>query len=469
MRECQKSHRFIGLLFLASCSVGPDYVRPSIEVPKAYKARSPLSWKTAHPRDQLDRGSWWHIFHDPLLNSLEEEALVANQNIAIAKAQYEQALALVDQARANFFPSISVNLSESKSRQTSQTSTRNNSISPLTSTGIQTTWETDLWGKIRQQVEADQAGAQASEAQLAAAQLSIQATLAQAYFQLRALDELQILLEESVVVYEKYLKTTKNQYKAGIASEVDLLTSDNQLQTIKAETIDNRIARAQLEHSIAVLINKPPSTFSISPQSARLLPPEIPQEVPSSLLERRPDIAQAERLVSQANAKIGIAKSAFFPTLTLSGSRGYENKNLGHLFSTPSMIWSLGTDLVETIFDGGSRSAAVTIAEASYQETVATYRQTVLAAFQNVEDCLSTLFFLKNERLVQDKSIKIVEKELTHMLNKKREGVVYSIDTLQALFNVYSTKRTAISLYSRQMTETVSLIQSLGGNFKEIS
>jgi NodT family efflux transporter outer membrane factor (OMF) lipoprotein len=312
-------------------------------------------------------------------------------------------------------------------------------------------------------VEADEAAAQANEAQVSAVRLSIQAAVAQTYFQLRALDEAQTLLDESVATYEKFLKVTKNQYKAGTASQVVILQADAQLQAIKVLAIDNGVARAQYEHAIAVLTNHSPAHFFISRKVQHLVPPQIPLEVPSLLLERRPDIANAERLMAQANAQIGVATSAFFPQLTLTGSRTYQKKSFTHLLSAPSILWSLGAQLTETIIDGGSRSAAVEAADAAYHATVAIYRQTVLSAFQDVEDNLSTLRILENEQAAQDNAVRAAQKQLTYTMNQYKSGTASSLDVLNALFNVYGARRNAINISSRQMTAAVGLIKALGG------
>lgn len=462
---------YFTLILLAGCSVGPDYRRPEVAVPQAYKeATAPHLWKVATPKDTIDRGRWWHIFDDPILNDLEERATCCNQNIAVAQAQYQQALAIVNEAIAGFFPIISGSVGDMKSR--TQPVITSPGLSPTSSApyntaslGLQSTWEVDLWGSIRRLVEADEAAAQASEAELAAVQLSTQATLAQTYFQLRALDEAQNVFNESVAAYEKFLRLTKNQYKAGTASQLAILQAEAQLEAINVQSIDNGVARAQYEHAIAVLANYPPGNFTIAKRTSRLTPPEIPLEIPSSLLERRPDIANAERLMAQANAQIGVATSAFFPTLTLTGSRSYEKRSFANLLSAPSIVWSLGAQLTETIFDAGARCAAVDAADANYHATVATYRQTVLAAFQDVEDNLSTLRILNQEYAAQDRALVVAQKELIYARNEYNAGTASTLDVLNALFDVYVAKRNAIDIASRQMTAAAGLIKALGGDY----
>lgn len=477
--------RFLFTSFLLyGCAVGPDYTRPEVDVPAAYKETPALqenkgAWKVATPQDTVNHGSWWLIFNDAALNALETEATASNQNIAVSEAQYEQALAIVREAKAGFFPVFSGTAGDTKSRSSSSSatsgtggtsgmsgSTGGKMINNSASATLQATWEPDVWGSVRRLVEADEAAAEASAAQLAAMRLSTQATLAQAYFQLRALDEAQGMLDESVTAYEKFLKITKNQYAAGTASRLTILQAEAQLQAIRVLAIDNGIARAQFEHSIAVLTGRPPANFSIPRQSSRLTPPFIPLEVPSVLLERRPDIANAERLMAQANAQIGVATAAFFPLVTLSGSRGVGSKSFGHLFSNPSPLWSLGAQVTETIFDGGSRSAAIDAADAAYQATVASYRQTVLAAFQDVEDNLATLNILQEEMKVQEKAVVTAEKEFVFSLNEYRAGTLAATDVLTALFNMYTAKRSAVTLASRRMVAAVGLIKALGGGWK---
>ena len=465
---CNRYCYYIPLFLLLGCNVGPDYIRPNVDVPATYKEASLQPWKIATPQDTLDRGQWWQVFNDPDLNHLEEQATATNQTIAVAQAQYQQALALVDEVKSGFFPTLSGSVGDTKSRSQSLaplgTTTTTGKPFNAASLGFQSTWEVDLWGNVSRLVEADEATAQASEAQVSAVSLSIQAAVAQTYFHLRALDETQALLDESVAIYEKFLKVTKNQYKAGTASQVAILQANAQLQAIKVLAIDNGVARAQHEHAIAVLTNHPPAHFSISRKSQHLVPPQIPLEVPSLLLERRPDIANAERLMAQANAQIGVATSAFFPQIILTGSRTYQKKSFTHLLSAPSILWSLGAQLTETIVDGGSRRAAVEAADAAYHATVATYRQTVLSAFQDVEDNLSTLRILENEQVAQDGSVKAAQKQLTYTMNQYKSGTASSLDVLNALFNVYGARRNAINISSRQMTAAVGLIKALGGS-----
>ncbi len=464
---------FFALFILCGCAVGPDYKRPKAAVPVTYKesGKTKEAWKAATPQDTLDQGRWWLVFNDPELDVLETQAAASNQMIAVASAQYDQALAIVREAKSGFLPTLSGAIGETKSLNSGgagATSKANSKpVSSSASGSLQAAWEPDLWGNVRRLVEADEAAAQASAAQLAAVRLSTQATLAQTYFQLRALDEVQILLEESIAAYEKFLKISKNQYRAGTASRLNVLQAEAQLETIRVLASDNGIARAQYEHAIAVLLGRPPAHFSIAKRKSYLTPPLIPLDVPSALLERRPDIAHAERLMAQANAEVGIATTAFFPTLTLSGSRGVGSRSFGHLFSNPISFWSLGAQVVETIFDGGSRSAAVDAAGSAYQTSVAQYRQTVLEAFQDVEDNLATLNSLETELKAQKRAVAIAEKEQVLAVNAYRAGTLGASDVLTVLFNVYTIKRDAITIAGRRMVAAVGLIKALGGGWKD--
>jgi NodT family efflux transporter outer membrane factor (OMF) lipoprotein len=465
---------------VSGCAVGPDYENPEVLVPLAYKEASSEDWKMATPQDSADRGKWWLVFNDPILNELEDKATECNQNIAVARAQYDKALALVDAAKAGFFPLMTASIADRKanlpggSTTTSVTNVQsltgssaasgaNTSAARGFSAGYQATWEPDLWGSVRRLVESEEAAAQASEAQLANVKLATQGTLAQTYFQLRALDEAKDVYDESVAAYEKFLKLTKNQYKAGTASQLAIMQADSQLQAIKVQAIDIGVARAQYEHAIAILIDTPPSNFSIPRRKSQLVPPKVPEEIPSALLERRPDIANAERLVAQANARIGVATAAFYPTLTLSGSKIFQATSFPKLFSAPIIAWSLGAQLAQTVFDGGTRWSALESSKADYLVTVGTYRQTVLAAFQDVEDNLSNLRILNQESAAQASAVRAAEKQSTYTLNEYKAGTASSLDVLNALFLVYSAKINATNIASRQMTAAAGLIKALGG------
>jgi NodT family efflux transporter outer membrane factor (OMF) lipoprotein len=451
--------------FLIACSVGPDYEKPTMDVPDIYKEAAVGTWKVATPRDPSEPNKWWLVFNDGILNDLEEQATTANPTIAIAQAQYDQALALVDQAVAAFFPVISATLGETKSgTHTPRTSTTPATNTKITkdSIGGQVAWEIDVWGKIRRQVESQEASAESFEALLAGARLSIQATVAQNYYLLRALDEAQTAFDESVAGYEKFLTITRNQFKAGITSDLAVLQAEAQLQAITVQSMDNFVARAQLEHAIAVLLNKPPSQFFIAKIKTDLVPPEVPVSVPSTVLERRPDVMSAERKMAAANAQIGVAVSAYFPVLNLTGSQINSSNSFAKLFSSPAIVWALGAQLTQNIFQGGATMAAVEAADAGYHATVASYRFTVLGALQDVEDSLSTSRILKNERVAQVLALQTAEKQLSHTMFAYKEGTASTLDSLNALFTVYTAKRNLVSIAGRQMTSAVALIKSMG-------
>jgi NodT family efflux transporter outer membrane factor (OMF) lipoprotein len=364
----------IGLF--TSCAVGPDYVRPSAEVPAAYKEGE--GWKQAEPRDHLVRGAWWEIFNDAELNALEEQVNISNQNLAAAEAQFRQALALVGVARAAYFPTLTAGASATRALRSTNTgvgnpatsgSTLNDYLAPLTAS-----WAIDVWGRVRRQVEAGTASAQASAAIVESVRLLTQAQVAQDYFQLRMLDAQKKLLDETVVAYQKSLQLTQNRYASGVASRADVLQAEALLKGTQAQAIDIGVQRAQLEHAIAVLLGKPASVFSLPSMPLSALPPAIPVGVPSELLERRPDIAAAERNMAAANAQIGVAKAAFFPTVTLNGSAGYESGDLSNWLTWPSRFWSLGAGVSEAVFEGGLRRAQTAAARAAYHRVPASGR-----------------------------------------------------------------------------------------------
>ncbi len=454
---------------LAACTVGPDYVRPAVESPAAYKERG--NWKQAEPRDLELRGKWWEVFKDPLLNSLQEQVDVSNQNLAKAEAQYRQALALLQSARAGYYPSVTGGVSNTRSRS-SATTIATPSVAPI-SRGVvtnhnlpfQASWEPDVWGKISRAVEANEASAQASAGDLAAARLSAQAALAQSYFQLRGLDAQQLLLEDTVVAYGKSFKLVQNQYAAGIVAKADVVQAQVQLKTTQAQAIDIGVQRAQLEHAIALLVGKPPSELSIARQPLEAVVPPAPVGLPSELLERRPDIAAAERRMAQANAQIGVAKAAYFPSLTLSASGGYQSAAMIDWLTAPSRYWSFGTAIAETLFDGGLRRAQTDQAIAAYDASVAAYRQTVLTGFQQVEDSLATLRILEQEAQVQGEAVTLAEQALALALNQYKAGTVNYLNVVVAQATALANQRTAVDMLSRRVSASVQLVTALGGGW----
>jgi NodT family efflux transporter outer membrane factor (OMF) lipoprotein len=454
---------------LAACTVGPDYVRPAVETPAAYKETG--NWKPAEPKDDVDRGKWWEVFNDPLLNQLQEQVDISNQNLAKAEAQYRQAFALVQSARAGYYPTVTGGVSNTRSRS-SATTIATPSVAPV-SRGVVTNhnlpfaanWEADVWGKIRRTVEANEASAQASAGDLAAARLSAQATLAQSYFQLRSLDAQQQLLEDTVAAYGKSLRLVQNQYAAGIVAKADVVQAQVQVKTTQAQAIDIGVQRAQLEHAIALLLGKPPSELSIAREPLEAVVPAAPVGLPSELLERRPDIAAAERRMAQANAQIGVAKTAYFPSLTLSASGGYQSAALVDWLTAPSRYWSFGTAIAETLFDGGLRRAQTDQAIAAYDASVAAYRQTVLTGFQQVEDSLATLRILEQEAEVQGEAVTLAEQALALALNQYKAGTVNYLNVVVAQATALANQRTAVDILNRRVSASVQLVTALGGGW----
>jgi NodT family efflux transporter outer membrane factor (OMF) lipoprotein len=474
------------LLVLGSaCTVGPDYVRPSMWSPDSYKEID--GWKFAHPRDDLARGPWWEIFADPQLNALEARVSISNQNLAVSEAQYREARALVREARAAYFPTVTLGLGYTRSRQSTTFvfgstggSSSGTSASSSTSTGtsrssggaqsdfqlgLDFSWELDVWGRIRRGVESNRAAAQASAGDLEAARLSFQAELAQDYFQLRTLDAQKQLLDETVSAFERFLRLTQDRFRSGVASQADVVEAETQLKTTQAQAIDVGVQRAQLEHAIANLMGQAPSTFPLPPAPLAATPPAIPVGVPSELLERRPDIAAAERRVAAANAQIGVAVAAFYPTITLNASSGFESSSLAQWFTAASHFWSVGPGISQTVFDGGLRHAQTDAARAAYDATVATYRQTVLSSFQTVEDNLAALRILEQENGVQDDAVKAAKKSVDLTTDQYKAGTVDYLNVITVQTIALTDEVTAIQIRGRRMAAAVLLVQALGGGW----
>jgi NodT family efflux transporter outer membrane factor (OMF) lipoprotein len=455
---------------LAACTLGPNYARPGVEAPAAYKEAQ--GWKPAVPRETEPRGPWWKVFNDPQLDALLDQVEVSNQTIKAAEARVREARALTEQAQAAFFPIVTANASATRSGGRGGTGSN---IDNGGSTGggarnnfnvaLGVNWEVDLWGRVRRTVEAGEATAQASVADLEAAKLSAQAQLADDYFLLRAQDAQIRLLNDTVDAYQKSLKLTQNQYAVGVAARADVAQAETQLKSTQAQAIDAGVQRAQLEHAIAVLLGKAPADFSIAPEVVATTFPPIPPGLPSELLERRPDIAAAERRAAAANAQVGVAEAAFFPSLTLSATGGFQSSVLSQLFSLPSRYWSLGPAIAQTIFDAGLRRAQSAQAIATYDENVANYRQTVLAGFQEVEDNLAALRILEQEAAVQDEAVKSARESLTITLNQYRAGTVNYLAVVIAQATALSNERAALAILGRRMTASVTLIKALGGGW----
>lgn len=440
---------------LAGCALGPDYHRPDAAIPAAYK-EAPPGWKIAQPADRADRGPWWTIYDDPQLNALIDKLNTSNQTVAQYAAAYRQARALVAEARASYFPTLGLTASESRassalssSSSASRSTTR--TIGNTYSVGLDASWEPDLWGKVSRTVGAQKASEAAAAADLANARLSAQATLAQTYFQLRAADATQKLLDDTVASYQKSLQLTQNQYAQGVAARSDVIQAQTQLQSAQASAIDNGIARAQYEHAIATLVGEPASTFSLSPMPLTAEPPAMPIDVPSAILERRPDVAAAERRAAAANEQIGVAIAAFFPTLTLSASGGFQSSVWSQLFTLPARFWSVGPQLAATLFDAGLRAAQTEAARATYDQDVATYRAAVLSAFQDVEDNLASQRILEQEIGVQRQAVESAQHALDITLNQYKAGTVGYLNVLTAQTTAFSARQKLSTISGQRM------------------
>jgi len=443
-------------LALAACAVGPDYQRPEAVVSAAYKEA--VGWKTAEPRDEASRGDWWEIFGDPQLSALIASIDFSNQNVLLAEARFRQAQAFAAQSRAALFPTLDADASITRSRSAG-------AVSDNRSVALNSSWEIDLWGRLRRALESSAANAQASAADLAAARLSAQAELASNYFQLRVLDAQKQLLDDTVTGFDKSLELTRNRYAAGVAAKVDVVQAETQLKSTLAQSIDTGVQRAQLEHAIAILIGKPPSEFSIAPVPLAVTMPRVPLGLPSELLERRPDVAAAERRAAAANAQIGVAKAAYFPSLTLSASGGFRSASAADLFTAPSRFWSIGPALVQSVFDAGLRRAQTEQAIAAYDATVAEYRQAVLAGFQEVEDNLAALRILEEEAKVQDEAVRAARESVVLTTNQYKAGIVSYINVVTVQTTQLSNERTAVGILGRRLVAAATLVKALGGGW----
>jgi NodT family efflux transporter outer membrane factor (OMF) lipoprotein len=449
----------IGLL--AGCAtVGPDYVRPSMHMPAAFKETD--GWKTARPLDEAPKGPWWEIYGVPELNALEQQVNVSNQNVAQAEAEYRAARAAVTIVRGALFPTVSASASTTRSRSSTSSRPGSAATSTVTDVGLDASWELDLWGSVRRSVESSVASAQASAADLEAMRLSMQAELAQDYFQLRALDAQQQVLGNAVADYQKSLDLTRNRYEAGVAPRSDVAQAETQLRTTQAQATDVGVARAQFEHAIAVLIGKAPAEFSLARLALNAAPPDIPVGVPSELLERRPDIAAAERGVAAANAQIGVAQAAFYPTLTLSASLGTAITSAS---GAGPLLWALGSSLAQTVFDGGARQGRKAEAVATYEATVASYRQTVLSAFQDVEDNLAAVRILEREAGDQASAVAAARESVTLALNQYSAGTVSYLNVLTAQQTALTNEVTNVNIASRRFVASAGLVRALGGGW----
>jgi NodT family efflux transporter outer membrane factor (OMF) lipoprotein len=459
---------------LAACTVVPDYVRPEMPVPAEFKEAK--YWHAARPQDHLPKGPWWEMFNDPVLNGLERQVEISNQNIRAAEAQYRQAQAQAQIARAGYYPVVGASVAVTRARSPESglgagagTGTGTARVATTHTLSLDASWEPDLWGRVRRLVEAGEAGVQASAADLESARLSAQATLAQNYFLLRVADEQKHLFDRSVADYRKSLEIVRNQYEAGVVSRADVVQAETQLRSTEALALDVGVDRASLEHSIALLIGKAPADFGIAPAPFGLAIPSIPLGVPADLLERRPDIASAERHMAAANAQIGVARSAYFPTLTLSGAAGFASTSLAHWITAPARFWSVGSALAETLFSGGLRKAQTAQAVAAYDQNVAVYRQTALGALQEVEDNLAALRILEDEVRVQDDAVKAARESVEITMNQYRAGTVNYLSVVTTEATALANERTALSILGRRFSAAVLLIKALGGGWEKPS
>ena len=443
---------------LTACAVGPNYKRPALDASAAYKEQN--GWKPSEPSDALDRGPWWEIFHDDVLSGLEAQLNISNENIKEAAAAVEEARALVRQARSGFWPQVGVNASRQRSV------TGENNPKTLTSAGISGSWDIDLWGQIRRSTESNRASMQASEAALASARLAAQAQLATAYFELRAQDQLQIILNDIVAAEQQSLKITENRYRVGVAAKADVVNAQTQLLSSQAQQVNAPLQRAILEHAIAVLVGQQPAQFSVATAAMRADVPTVPAGLPSELLERRPDVAQAERQVAAANAQIGVAISAFFPSLTITGSDDYQGNTISHLIRTANRVWAIGPTVALSVFDAGLRRAEVSQARAVYEQRVDNYRQTVLTSLQQVEDNIATLRVLEQRGVIEEAAVKAAREAETLTLNQYKAGTVPYSSVITAQTTRLNSEQNALDVLSGRLQASVAMIQALGGGWK---
>src|SRR5262245_57637480 len=479
---------FFTVVFTAGCMVGPTYHRPPIAGTPAFKEAPPEGWKNAQPNEGLPRGRWWEIYSDPQLNDLVSKVELSNQNVIAAMARFREAVDQVQIARAALFPTVTATPSAVVTKgpalasrgQVISGGTSSTSSGGGTGTGssrggsgvnvnyampFDLSYQADIWGNIRRSVTASQDTAQASAADLENAKLTFQAQLAQIYFQLHGLDADADLLRRNVTIFEQSLQLTEDRFNAGVASGADVAQAKTQLETTRAQLIEVGVGRAQFEHAIAVLIGETPAMVTIPEEIVNRPPPQIPLGVPSTLIERRPDVAATERAIAAANEQIGIAKAAYFPALTLSGTGGFVSTSLATLFTVPSLFWSVGPQLAATLFDGGLRKGQVRLSKDAYDASVATYRQTVLTAFQQVEDQLSSLRILQQEQSVQAEARKAAQEAVDIAMAQYRAGTADYLAVIVLQAALLQAERQLIDILTRRLTASVLLIEALGGGW----
>ena len=463
----------LGTLLVGACTVGPDYQRPAAPVPVVYKeAAAKEGWQVARPADIYDRGTWWSVYHDPVLDSLERQIDISNQNLKSAEARFRQSEAIVAEARASFFPTATFNAQAQRARtsggrvgSTGVSGGNTGSISNFFSASTAASWVPDLWDKVGRTVESDVASAQASAANVASARLAAQGQLAADYVQLRITDELKRLLDAAVAAYTESLRIVQNQYNAGIVSASDVAQARTQLESARAQAVATGVLRSQMEHAVAVLMGKSPAEVNIPPINSVPPIPEIPAGLPSELLERRPDIASAERNMAAANAQIGVAEAAFFPTITLSANYGVSSSKIWQLFKTASRTWAFGSTLAETIFDAGARHAVVEQNRALLDAAIADYRQTVLTGFQQVEDELAALRILADQAAAQEAAVAASREAERIIFNQYKAGTVAYTNVVIAQTAALANAENAVNIRQNRLLASVALIQALGGGW----
>lgn len=465
----------VAVSLITGCTVGPKYHRPDAPVAAAYKEQLPDSWKQAQPNAGVPRGKWWEVYNDPALNKLEEQVSISNQNVLVAAAQYREARDQVRIARSGLFPTVTTTPSASYARTSTTLVAANqvngNNAAVITGSHadytlpVDVSYQADVWGSVRRGVTAARETSQSSAANLENVRLSFQAELAEFYFELHGLDGDADLLQRTITSFEQFLQLTKDRFEAGVASGADVAQAQTQLETARAQLIDIGVNRAQFEHAIAILIGKPPSELSIPPVVLKTPPPTVPEGIPSDLLQRRPDVANSERLVAAANEQIGIAQAAFFPSIILSATGGFESRSFSQWFAWPSRFWSVGPQLAQTIFDAGKRKAQVDVQEAAYDATVATYRQTVLTAFQQIEDQMAALRILEQEAAAQELAVRAAQESLAISTEQYKAGTVDYLTVINTQSIALADERTAVDILTRRLTASVLLIEALGGGW----
>ncbi len=453
------------VLAISACAPRLKYIAPTVDAPPAFRENA--DWKTAQPGDEALRGTWWELFADPDLSALEQQIDVSNQTLKTAAAQFAQARAIVRGTRAGLFPQLNATASVSRAEGSgNRPSTTLHQAANDFILGADASYEADVWGRIHSAIDASRAGAQASAADLETARLSLHAELAVDYFTLRGIDRDRQLLDSAVESFQKALELTQNRFQGGIASQADVAQAETVLETTRAQAVDVGVGRAALEHAIAVLVGRPASLFSIAVAPLNAAPPPVPAGVPSELLERRPDIASAERRVAAANAQLGVATAAFYPRLILSGAGGFESSPLGSLLTGTSSVWGLGSSLLVNVFDAGRRQSVADQARAAQDQATAIYRQSVLIAFREVEDQLAALRILEEEAVIQRRAVDAAQRSLTQATNRYRGGLASYLEVTSAQNAALANERTAVGIVTRRMNASVLLMKGVGGGWQ---